>query len=186
MAYTPPTIEPTSLYRGLTLAFTKTLADFPATDGWELTYAIRPLDSGAIFIMATADGAGFAVSVAAGTTSTWPTGQHAMIGYVVKATEKYIVYDGEISIRPNPADAQSVSFDNRSYLERILDQLEEVIEEGCVREVIRYSFNGVDTEVWNLMDALKARDYIKGQIANEEAMAAGRNRKILTRFRNAR
>lgn len=186
MAYTPATIEPTSLYKGSTLAFTKTLADFPATDGWELTYAIRPLDSGAIFITAVADGAGFLINETAATTATWAVGRHAMIGYVTSNAGTHIVYDGEIEVRPNPADTQSVTFDNRSYLERILDQLEEVIEAGCVREVIRYSFNGVDTEVWNLMDALKARDYIKGQIANEEAMAAGRNRKILTRFRNAR
>jgi hypothetical protein len=185
MALTPPTVEPLRLQAGDTLNFTRELADFDAGDGWTLTYrAISRLGLDAIDIAAATadDGSGFEVDVPAATTAAWAAGEYTLYGFVTDGTDRYQVYQGKLTIAPDP---ESVDFvDSRTYLERVLEKLEKVIEEGVIREVIRYSYGGVSTEVQSMRDALDARDRIRAAIAQEQAATTGRQQKILTRFVN--
>ena len=185
MADPVPTVEVIQFRLGDSLQWDKVLEDYPAT-AWTLTYKILPQSSGTVrTIVAAANGSDYQIRVTSTITGAWTAGDFWMVGYVTDATDRFEVYAGPMTILANPATASA--FDGRTYLERILDLLETSIEANeAPRNVIRYSYGGVTSEVRTLEEALKARDMIKSQIANEAAIKAGVNRRVVTRFARAR
>lgn len=176
-----PQIEPVEIFAGDSIHFTKSLSNYSAADGWTLAYRLLSQKGlAAQTIAAVASGTGFEIQVASATTATWAEGEYWLIGYVTLLTERVQIYQGKFTVKPNPAIASH--FDGRTYLQRILALLEEVIEQGVIREVIRYSYGGVTTEVQSMKDALDARDRIKALVVQEEAAASGTQRRIYTKF----
>lgn len=184
MAAAVPTVEPSQIYAGDSIHFTKTLGDYSAAT-WTLSYRLlSQKGQTAIDIAATATGTGFDIAVASATTAAWTEGLYYLIGFVTSGTDRVQVHRSEFTVLPNPA--ASTHFDGRTYLQRILAILEEVIENGVIRETIRYSYAGQSTEVVSLKDALDARDRIKAQILAEQAAESGKNRRVLTKFTTPR
>lgn len=185
MADPVPTIEPVEMFIGDSLQWDKDLEDYPAGT-WTLAYRLLPQSgSGAQTLTATASGTTHQIRKTSSDTSAYTAGDFWLVGYVTNGTDRFEIFKGPFTIRENPATA--TSYDGRSYLQRILDLLEESIEANeAPRNVIRYSFGGVTTEIRTLQEALDARDRIKSQIANEEAAKSGQQRRILTRFRTPR
>lgn len=180
MAAPVPTTEPTVIHAGDSIHFERDIDDYSAAD-WTLTYRLLSMaGAAAITFTAAADGSKFEITVTSAVTAAWTAGEYTLIGYLTDGTSRVQVYSGKFSVLPDPATVDH--FDSRTYLERILALLEEVIEKGVIREVIRYSYGGVTTEVQSMKDALDARDRIKAAIAQEEAVAKGKQRRILTRF----
>lgn len=182
MAEPVPTIEPTQFRLGDSLQWDKDLEDYPAGT-WTLTYKLLPQSGSATVrtITATASGTTHQARATSATTAAWTAGDFWMVGYVTNGTDRFQVYAGPMTVLSDPSVA--TSYDGRSYLQRVLALLEASIEANeAPRTVIRYSFGGVTSEVRTLEEALKARDLIKAQIANEAAVAAGVNRRVLTRF----
>lgn len=181
MAATVPTYEPTIIQAGDTLRFTKSLADYSSAD-YSLTYVlISSLPSvQKISIVATTSGTDFLVSATAATTAEWTPGNYTIVGYVSDSTIRYEIYRGQITITPNIQSEELGYLDTRTYWEKIRDQLREVIQAGVIREVIRYSFNGVSTEVVTMNDAFKALAYVESKVKQEQN--AGKMQKVLTRF----
>lgn len=182
MADPVPTVEPTQFHVGDSLQWDKSLADYPAS-AWTLTYKLIPQTSGDVrTITATASSTDHQVRVTAATTAAWTAGDFWLIGYATDGTDRFEIYNGPVTVLANPATA--TSYDGRSYLQRILDILEAAIEANEIgRNVIRYSYGGAVSEVRTIEDALKARDRIKSELANETAANSGQQRRILTRFR---
>lgn len=180
MSAAVPTTEPLEIFAGDSIHFTKTLADYPAGT-WTLAYRILSQKGAAdIDATATASGTDFDVTVARATTALWTPGEYHLIGYVTYLTERVQIYSGRFSVKPDPATVDH--YDGRTYLERILALIEEVIEKGVIRDVIRYSYGGASSEVQTMKDAFDARDRIKAAIAQEAAQASGKQRRILTKF----
>lgn len=188
MSRAVPAIEPTEVQAGNTLEWTKSLDDFPAS-AWTLTYVVRsptviPQDSSPFSsITATASGDDFAVTITAVTTAAWPAGTYWLLGYVsTVAGQRFEIYRGKLSILPDIQAA--TSFDGRTYWERLLDKIRDVIEQGVIRDTIRYTWNGVDVQIVTMEDALKAEAWIASKVAQEKSST--KQRKILTRFVSAR
>lgn len=187
MADPVPTTEPTTLNVGDSLQFDKTLEDYqgsPANPAWVLTYRLLPQTSGTTAtITATFTAGAHQVRESAATTAAWTPGDYWLIGYVTSSDlQRFQIYSGPLTLLANPASA--TTYDGRSYLQRILDILEAAIEANEIgRNVIRYSYGGAVSEVRTIEDALKARDRIKSELANETAANSGQQRRILTRFR---
>jgi len=180
MSAAVPTTEPKEIFAGDSIHFTKTLNDYPAST-WTLAYRLLKQAGGeAETLTATADGDDYDIEVAASATADYVPGEWWMIGYVTSGTERVQIYSGKLTIRPDPATV--TSYDGRTYLERVLALLEEVIEKGVIRETIRYSYGGVTSEVVSMKDAFDARDRIKAAVAQEAAAASGQQRRILTKF----
>lgn len=179
-----PTVEPTQIFAGDSLCWSKSFPDFSSAD-WTLSYRLLS-QKGAVDldVAAPANGTDFLVTVAAAVTAEWTAAQYTLIGYLTAGTQRVQVYRGKFEVLPDPATVDH--FDGRSYLERILQLIEEVIEQGVIREVIRYSYGGVTTEVVSMEDAFKARERIKAAILQEEAEKSGKQRRILTKFVSAR
>ena len=117
------TTEPTFLRAGDTWAWTRTLADYPAS-AWTLTYYFR--NATAKFdVAATASGDSYAVTVAKALSGKTP-GWYDWTAFVESATERHQVDAGRIQILQNVA-ADAV-YDGRTFARKMLDAIEAALE----------------------------------------------------------
>ncbi len=132
----PPTTEPTKISAGNTLTFSKTLSDYPAGGGWQLSYALRgPANiSLAWGVVVSADGDGFLVNVPAATTATWTPGNYWFFAFLTHTDgRRFPGGDGEIKILPNQATA-SGAYDGRTHAQKVLAAIEAMMEGTASRE----------------------------------------------------
>jgi hypothetical protein len=119
---TPPTTEPSRVTAGDTIAWTKSLPDYPASSGWILKYRLINA-AGKLDITATAAGDDHAVSVPAATSAAWLAGTYTVTAWVEKGAERYTVsVSGTLLVEPNLAAAVA-GLDTRSEAKKILDAL---------------------------------------------------------------
>ena len=111
------TIEPSRVTAGDTLAFTKSLPDYPASAGWVLSYTLIN-GTGKITFNATASGSDHAVNVLAATTAGWAAGTYTWQSVVTKAAERYTIGQGSMVVAPDLAAA--ATFDGRSSARKAL------------------------------------------------------------------
>lgn len=129
MSYQIPTTEPDVLVAGDLWTWTRGLADFPATDGWVLTYRIITAAAD-LLITASQDGTGtgFLVSVPLATTASVPAGTYRWFAYVTNAggTERYSVDEGYVAVLADPAtvSATAATTDNSRILALIVSAIE--------------------------------------------------------------
>lgn len=126
MAQTIPTIEPLEITAGDTIAWTKSLSDFPASDSWVLNYRIINT-SNKYDIVCTASGADHAANVTATNSANYAAGTYSWQSFVTKGTERYTVGNGNIVIKENLA-AKSAGFDIRTSAKKCLDALNTALE----------------------------------------------------------
>lgn len=115
------TTEPARITAGDTVAWTQSLADYPASAGWTLSYRLINA-AGKIDIVASASGNDYAVLVAAATSAGWAPGRYDWISSVSKGAERYTVERGVVTIDINLA-AQVAGLDTRSDAKKILEAL---------------------------------------------------------------
>ena len=176
-ATTPLPHEPLEIFAGDSISFTKTLANYPATD-WSLTYRILSKQGATpITISATADGNDFSVSVDKTTSASWTPGDYWMIGFVSTSTERVQIYSEKLIINPDPAAVSN--YDGRTYPEKMLELIEKVIAEGVIRETISYSYGGVSCTVQSMQDAFTIRAWLIAEIKWQQS---GKPQVVVTRF----
>jgi hypothetical protein len=128
---------------GDTLAYSVSLADYPAST-WVLHYRLTPRFNGAaVTFDATASGDTHAVSVAAATTAGWVPGDYAVGAWVTSGTERYTVdsESGQITVKPNPATL-TVGTDTRSPDAIALANITDVLNNRATSAVLEYEING--------------------------------------------
>ncbi len=184
MAAAVPTKEPTEFFAGDYVTWTKSLSDFPSST-YTLTYRLLALSgAAATTVSASASGTDFQIIIHSASSATFTPGDYSLIGFVSDGTERTQIYSGKLIVKPDPATA--TAFDGRTYLEKVLIKLEEVILSGVIRAPIEYSYGGVSSKIMTLKDALDARDRIRAQMTQEAALIHGHQRRILTRFKAPR
>ena len=135
----PKAYEPEKLTSGVTWKWKKTISDYPASE-WTLTYYLRKDGATATSFSATADGDTHLVTVTAATTAGYAAGVYDIVGVVVKAAEKYVVYDGIFEVLTNPATAGA--YDPRTHARRVLDLIEAALEGRIPNGMESYSIGG--------------------------------------------
>lgn len=183
-----PTTEPASITAGDTLAWTKSLADYPANAGWVLNYRLINATN-KYDIAAAASGADHAVSVPAATSASYAVGWYDWQATVTKAAERYTVGSGRMQVLPNLA-AQASGYDNRSQARKILDLLLTAYESAATNRayVQEYDIAGRRMRFNNKADWITEINFWKAQVAAEERAAninkgLGAGNKLLVRFR---
>ena len=176
------TTEPTAVYAGDTVAWTKVLGDYPASV-WTLRYSLVR-DGGSIAITATASGDQHVVSVPAATSATWIPAEYVWTAYVTSGTDRYTVETGTIQVKANPTAG---GYDSRSQVKRTLDAINALLEGRTVSDVTSYSIGGRSVSKMAISELLVWQSKYQSMYASE--MAADRvarglatGRKILTRF----
>lgn len=117
-----PSTEPAVFTAGDTLKFTRSLADYPASEGWVLSYTLVNATA-KISFSASASGDDYLVNVAVSTTAAWVAGDYSWVSRVTKAAEVFTVSNGTLTILPNLAAVGVTAFDGRSNARIILDSL---------------------------------------------------------------
>jgi hypothetical protein len=124
-----PTIEPQQVRAGDTLRWTRSFGDYPASDGWVLTYRlINAAQKYDIAAITDSDGRGFDVVIPAATSKTYAPGDYSWVATVTKAatSERVTVAQGRITVLPDLA-AQAGAFDPRSANQQVLDGIEAML-----------------------------------------------------------
>src|SRR5687768_10887976 len=94
--------EPTTFTAGDTVAWTRSLADYPASAGWVLNY--RFINSAARFdVVGSASGDDHAMSVAAAVSADYAAGTYTWQAFVTKDSERYTVDEGTCIVEPDLA-----------------------------------------------------------------------------------
>lgn len=179
-----PTTEPTEFRSGDTVKWTRSLSDYPASDGWSLSYVFINADR-KMSVAATADGDDFAVTITATVSSGYAAGRFSWVAYVTKATERYTIDNGTVDVLAN-LSAQSMS-DTRSHARKVLDAIEAVLEKRATLDQENYTHNGLSIARTPVADLLVLRDRYRWDVRQEDnaerlRRGLGSNTVIRTRF----
>jgi len=163
-----PALEPSTVNAGDTWRWTRSLADYPASAGWALSYVL--INAAAkITINAAASGDDHAVTVSAATTAGYAAGTYDWRARVSKAGEVYTVGEGRITVRNAYAAS---TFDARSHARKTLDNIEAVIEGRATSATLEYQIAGRSMKYIPMAELLTLRDKYRAEVKGEEAAAA--------------
>ena len=176
---------PTVWNAGDTLKWDVSVPDYPATDGWTLTYEVKSKNEHIATITASADGDGYTVTVPAATSAGYTIGHHHYRAYVTKGSERYTVDSGDLEILKDFED--SGNYDDRTHAEIVLDAIEAVLESRATKDQESYSIAGRSLSRTPIGDLLALRDRYKTEVvanhrADQIARGLGSSARIRTRF----
>ena len=182
---TIPTTEPASILAGSTLKWSKCLPDYPATDGWTLTYKFRGPSVG-FDVEAEADGSDYLITVAAEDTETMVSGTWFYQGWVEKDGEKYPIASGQVIVTAALPDEEEI-YDGRSQFKRILDAIDAMLAGKATLDQQEYQIGDRMLARIPIPDLIKLREtYAKLVFQEQQVEAANDGRPILktilTRF----
>ncbi|HEX6924347.1 MAG TPA: hypothetical protein VF167_02905 [Longimicrobiaceae bacterium] len=138
MAATIPTSEPTTLTAGDSWQWNRTYGDYPASDGWALSYALTGAHESVITISATDASGVWQVRVAASDTKDYSPGPYRLVGYVSDGTDRHIVYSAPLTVLPDPATAVP----DEGHNERMLRAIRCVLEGRIPADAEAYQIAG--------------------------------------------
>ncbi len=165
MAPPIPTTEPDTLTAGDTAKWLKTLADFPATEGWVITYTLINA-AGKITFTSSASGSDHLINVAATTTSGWPSGAYSWRATAAFGGEVHTVGSGTITIR---ASFTGSTLDDRSFARVALANVEAYLKNGNNLEAARHQIAGREIFKYPLAELLALRDKLRIEVNQEDA-----------------
>lgn len=172
-ASTGPSIAegiPESITAGLTTKWTDYFSDFKPEDGWSLNYYF--VKSGTqIHITATDNGdSNHLISLSASTTAGYSPGTYDYKAIMIRASEKYEVAEGKITIEADFISSTS-GLDNRTYNQRVRDALEAMMEGRATRVDEEYSINGRSLKRLSPEEIIMALEKFRGYCKQEEREA---------------
>ena len=129
---------PSEFAAGTTVAYTRTLADYPASDGWALTLYVIAAD--VVIKAAVADGDSHAVTLSAADTKAIAAGTYRYVERVALAGEVFEVGSGFVTVTPDPTDA--TADDYKSQDEKLLEAIDAVLAGRITTDVEAYSIEG--------------------------------------------
>lgn len=177
MAHTVPTAVPASLRAGDTATWLRSLADYPASDGWVLSYVLVKAGS-QIAITAAASGADHLVEVAAATTAGWAAGTYSWQERATLADKVYTTNTGTLAIVASFAAAVG-GLDARTHAEKTLSALEAWIENHDPA-VASYQIGDRQMQYISITDLLKLRDVYRREV--RATSAAPKSGRVYLRF----
>lgn len=163
---TTPTAEPARVVAGDTLKFSKALADYPASQGWVLSYALVNAGNRYTF-NAAAEGDGHLATVAAATTAGWAPGEYALRGTVSKAGEVYTVTEARLTVAP----AYGSATDTRSLARQQLENVELQLTGRSTSAVASYEIAGRKLAYIPMTELLALRDRLRMDVMREDNAA---------------
>lgn len=176
-----PTSEPAEIRAGDTASWLITLADYPASAGWALTYTF--INAGGKFTVASAaEGDAHRINKSPTDTAAWLPGAYEWQCRVGKSGEAYTVRTGSLVVKPDFATL--ATSDQRTHAKKMLDAITAWLENrdpGVAK--YRISVGGADREMQYtpIADLLKLQAHYAAEV-NRQAGSAGRSGRIYLRF----
>jgi hypothetical protein len=185
MAFEIPYEEPTKFAAGDRVQWKRTLATYPVSEGWTLTYYLRGnFAEGVEDIAAATDGNDYSVDLLPAVTAEFIPGVYHYQAFVAKSGDRKLVAWGKIEVTPNFTEL-SQPYDGRTHARRCLDSINAVLEGRATHDQQRYVMQAVGRSVdkMPIADLLKFRDYFLAEVKGEEAATnGGKGKNVLIRF----
>lgn len=166
---TVPTVEPIVIRAGDSVAWSRSLPDYPASGGWTLAY--RLVGAASVYaIITVGSGDTHNVSLTAATTATYTAGDYQLVGTATKGAERATIYVGRVSVLPDLGAVASL--DPRSAAEVELA----AAKAARVSGVLSYQIADRSVTYRSEADLLARIRYLEQQITRErtaQALAAG-------------
>jgi hypothetical protein len=159
---------PARFAAGDTLDKTFSLADYPATAGYTLTFFLVS-KTGQIRIDAQASGSNHHLVVLSGMSSDYVPDTYAWQAVVVKPGERVSIASGRIEITPNFATA-TAGLDTRTHARRTLEAIEATIEGRASSDILSYQIAGRELRKIPVTELLLLRDRYRADVRAEEAV----------------
>lgn len=177
MAHTVPTAVPSSLRAGDTATWRRSLADYPASAGWALSYVLVKTGT-QITIASAASGDDHLVAIAPAVTATWTPGSYSWQERVSIGADIHTTATGSLSIAASFAAAAG-GLDARTHAEKTLAALEAWIESRDIA-VAEYSIGDRQLKNIPIAELLRLRDTYRREVrATVGAPQPGRGRVYL-------
>lgn len=178
------TVEPDQIISGDSVAWLKSLADYPASAGWALSYALR--GPAQIDLTTTPDGDGHLVSVGSAVTATWTAGFYTWTLFASLWSDRYTVAQGNVEILADPVSV-AVGTDQRPHCKRVLDAIEALLEGKATRDQREYEIDGIRISRMEIADLLRWRTVYRREwsaFLKSQQVAKGKSRggRVLVRF----
>lgn len=158
------TTEPASIVPGDTVKWTKSLPDYPASAGWDLSYELVN-SSNRITFSSTASGDLFTVTISATDSESYAAGLYAWRARVSHAGEVVTVATGSLTIQA----AFDAVIDTRSAARRTLDAIEATLEGRATSATASYQIAGRQLAYIPIPELLTLRDRYRMDVAREDA-----------------
>lgn len=179
---------PESITAGDTAKWQISLADYPASVGWSLTYTLLNT-AGKITITSSASGADHLINVAAATTANYTAGVYDYTATVSDGTDRHTVATGRMEVKPDPT--QQTTYDGRSQARQILESLQTAYQDYVTTNkqghIASYSIAGRSMSFRSTAELIEQIEYWKGLVKNEEKAERIKNgmksgNRVLVRF----
>jgi len=165
-----PTTEPVSIRAGDSASWLIASADYPAGDGWGLTYTLINA-AGKVTITSVASGNDHSIYKLPAVTALYAPGKYSWQCVAANGTDAYTIRSGDMEILASFAAAATL--DARSHAEKTLAALEAWIE-GHDMAVSEYEIAGRRMKYIPIDQLLKLRDQYRREVRGQSAAASGR------------
>lgn len=176
--------EPTTITAGDSATWTQSVSDFPATDGYTLTYALQ--GPGQYTFAATAIGSDYSITISPEITVTWTPGTYVWTAFVSKTGERRTVGHGALIVLPNPITTLA-----KSHAQTALELINAALIGRIPRGLENTNIDGQELSRIPLMQLHSLRDKYRREVIMEQSAARSAagispRRTIGIRFVNAR
>lgn len=153
---------------GDTIKFTKSLADFPYSDGWTLTYYFVKKDGTANIFNVVAEQSGtsedYLVTIASDDTSSLAAGFYSWRARITKATETSTIEEGSVTLNPDYSEA----VDTRSDAAQILAAIDAALAGAASITQKRYKIRDREIERYDPGQLQTLRTYYAAIVKAEQ------------------
>jgi len=173
---------PNKITKGVTLKWSVTLKDYPAS-AWTLKYVlISPNDKKEI--IAVANGDDYDLTISMGASSAYTAGRYDWQAYVTNGTERYFISSGTTKVIEDYAS--QLNYDGRSQLEQIVDAINAYLLGNATEDQQKVRFNDREIQRYDRSELLLLRSQLKRDLKAEQienGLSTGTAKtKIRTRF----
>lgn len=157
MGYTQVFSEiPSKITAGTSVSWAVSLPDFPATEGWTLTYSLV-YPSVQIVVTSTPSGDAHLFEIPLADSAEWTPGKYSWQSHISNGTERYLIDSGSVEILADYAAATAGS-DTRTWLDKAIEALQASIAGRASKTQMTQVVAGVQVQHMTLdaqIDALK-------------------------------
>lgn len=161
---------PTEIVSGLSVSFSLSVPNYPASSWGAILYLRSP--SGSADITATADGDAFIFTASATDTASWPAETYSAVVRVTRADEVYQPVSQRLTVLPDIAGLSN--HDPRTNAEKALAAVQATLMNRATKDQLRTAFGGRSLEKTPLADLLKLESRFLKQVNAERRKKAGK------------
>jgi hypothetical protein len=156
---------------GGTLSFTTSVADYLPTDGWTLKYRLVPRSAGPTPITLTGtqdttDSSLHRIQASASTTAAWTAGVYSWASWVEKASEKYDIATGVLTLLADPRTATTL--DTRTDARTALDNVRALLAGKASSGVMQYRIGERQLQSYSMPELLALESKLMVDVSREE------------------